>query len=84
MSIEKKSLISNRVASKKAIVTKPEVAKVASARLLGKTKLGGMTRLAGTTKLGGMTRLAGSTRLGGMTRLAGTTRLASATRLKMN
>lgn len=33
MSIEKKSLISNRTASKKAIVTKPEVAKVAPARL---------------------------------------------------
>jgi hypothetical protein len=30
MSIEKKSLISNRIASKKAIVTKPEGSKVAS------------------------------------------------------
>lgn len=30
MSIEKKSLISNRIASKKAIVTKPGVSKVAS------------------------------------------------------
>jgi len=30
MSIEKKSLISNRMASKKAIVTKPEGGKVAS------------------------------------------------------
>lgn len=33
MSIEKKSLISNRNATKKAIVTKPEVSKVASTRL---------------------------------------------------
>ena len=32
MSIEKKSLISNRTASKKAIVTKPEVAKLDSTR----------------------------------------------------
>jgi len=32
MSIEKKSLISNRIASKKAIVTKPEGSKVASTK----------------------------------------------------
>jgi hypothetical protein len=32
MSIEKKSLISNRTATKKAIVTKPEVTKVSSPR----------------------------------------------------
>jgi hypothetical protein len=34
MSIEKKSLISNRSASKKAIVTKPGVTKVSSVRLI--------------------------------------------------
>jgi hypothetical protein len=33
MSIEKKSLISNRSAGKKAIVTKPDVSKVSSTRL---------------------------------------------------
>ena len=33
MSIEKKSLISNRTASKKAIVTKPEVSKVAPTKV---------------------------------------------------
>jgi hypothetical protein len=33
MSIEKKSLISNRSAAKKALVTKPEVNKVASTKL---------------------------------------------------
>ena len=33
MSIEKKSLISNRTATKKALVTKPEVTKVASTRM---------------------------------------------------
>jgi len=32
MSIERKSLISNRIASKKAIVTKPEGSKVASTK----------------------------------------------------
>jgi predicted XRE-type DNA-binding protein len=43
MSIEKKSLISNRSAAKKALVTKPEVNKVASTKLspakLGKVRL---------------------------------------------
>lgn len=34
MSIEKKSLISNRIAAKKAIVTKPEGSKVASTKLI--------------------------------------------------
>ena len=33
MSIEKKSLISNRSAAKKALVTKPEVSKVASTKM---------------------------------------------------
>lgn len=33
MAIEKKSLISNRTASKKAIVTKPEVSKVAPTKV---------------------------------------------------
>ena len=33
MSIDKKSLISNRVAAKKAIATKPNVSKVASTKL---------------------------------------------------
>ena len=33
MSIEKKSLISNRSAAKKALVTKPEVNKVASTKM---------------------------------------------------
>lgn len=33
MSIEKKSLISNRMATKKAIVTKPEVSKVNSTKI---------------------------------------------------
>ena len=39
MSIEKKSLISNRMASKKAIVTKPEVSKVSSPRATVKSHL---------------------------------------------
>jgi hypothetical protein len=34
MSIEKKSLISNRTATKKALVAKPEVSKVASTRVI--------------------------------------------------
>src|ERR1043166_2022314 len=34
MSIEKKSLISNRIAAKKAIVTKPEGSKVASTKMV--------------------------------------------------
>jgi hypothetical protein len=39
MSIEKKSLISNRTATKKAIVTKPEVTNVAPARLARPSKV---------------------------------------------
>jgi hypothetical protein len=38
MSIEKKSLISNRIASKKAIVTKPEATKTVSSRVASHTK----------------------------------------------
>ncbi|PYV84342.1 MAG: hypothetical protein DMG93_05090 [Acidobacteria bacterium] len=40
MSIEKKSLISNRIASKKAIVTKPEGSKVASTKMMSSRVLG--------------------------------------------
>jgi hypothetical protein len=54
MSIEKKSLISNRIASKKAIVTKPEGSKVASnktivARLSVRPRIAGLNtaRVAG-------------------------------------
>jgi hypothetical protein len=43
MAIEKKSLISNRTATKKAIVTKPEVSKVAPTRL-NSFKVGGAAR----------------------------------------
>lgn len=39
MSIEKKSLISNRLASKKAIVTKPGVTKVANAAVTHRTNV---------------------------------------------
>ena len=51
MALEKKSLISNRSASKKAIVTKPDVSKVAAS----KVRLGGTpVKLGGTpVKLGG-------------------------------
>lgn len=56
MSIEKKSLISNRIASKKAIVTKPEGSKVASnktvaSRIIGAPKV--MTRNAAMPRLAG-------------------------------
>jgi hypothetical protein len=58
MSINKKSLISNRIASKKAIVTKPEGSKIGStntivSRLSVKPKIAGLntTRVAGA-KLG--------------------------------
>jgi hypothetical protein len=54
MSIEKKSLISNRIASKKAIVTKPEGSKIAStktimARVAAKPRVAGLShsRVAG-------------------------------------
>lgn len=40
MAIEKKSLISNRTATKKAIVTKPGVSKVAPTRLKSDFKVG--------------------------------------------
>jgi len=39
MSIEKKSLISNRMASKKAIVTKPEVNNVAASKLIAHSRV---------------------------------------------
>ena len=39
MSIEKKSLISNRIASKKAIVTKPEATKTVSSRVASHAKV---------------------------------------------
>ena len=52
MSIEKKSLISNRSASKKAIATKPGVSAVAPTRMKGNpTRLGGVT----PARLGGVT-----------------------------
>ena len=56
MSIEKKSLISNRMATKKAIAAKPEVTTVASTRVAG-TRVAG-TRVAGTRVAG--TRVAGT------------------------
>jgi hypothetical protein len=69
MSIEKKSLISNRVAAKKALATKPEVSKVASTRV-GHTKVShtkvaankiGLTKI-GLTKIG-LTKI-GLTKIG--------------------
>lgn len=52
MSIEKKSLISNRSASKKAIVTKPEVTKAVSTRLVPHQKT--VSRLAAPVRLKGV------------------------------
>lgn len=65
MTIEKKSLIANRVASKKAIVTKTAGTRVASTKLVAayvaaKPKLAGIpnTRLTVNTRVAGHTRLA--------------------------
>jgi hypothetical protein len=66
MSIEKKSLISNRIASKKAIVTKPEGSKVASTKTVSSRVAAApkvMARTAAIPKVAvGHTRLA-ATRL---------------------
>ncbi|HEY4053001.1 MAG TPA: hypothetical protein VGL74_04625 [Terriglobales bacterium] len=61
MSIEKKSLISNRIASKKAIVTKPEGSKVASNKTI-------VARMAAAPKViartaAPMSRMASATRI---------------------
>lgn len=48
MAIEKKSLISNRTATKKAIITKPEVSKVAPTRLSTRFKAAGPQARIGT------------------------------------
>ena len=45
MSIEKKSLISNRTATKKAIVTKPEVSTVAATRAVAKLRVARVAHL---------------------------------------
>ena len=65
MSIEKKSLISNRVASKKAIVTKATATEVASTKMIS-------SRVAAKPKLAGLphNRLTVHTRVAGATRLA--------------
>lgn len=64
MSIEKKSLISNRMASQKAIVAKSKGTKVASTKTISshvaaKPKLAGLTRthVAVKTRLAGLTRV---------------------------
>jgi hypothetical protein len=56
MSIEKKSLISNRKATKKALVTKPEITKVATTRLAPRqhlaTRVVARQRIVARLKLG--------------------------------
>jgi hypothetical protein len=57
MSIEKKSLISNRSASKKAIVTKPEVSKVENTKVGSlHNKVGSLHNRVGSahSKIGGL------------------------------
>jgi hypothetical protein len=71
MAIQKKSLISNRTATKKALVAKPEAATVAPTRFKAqgltrvKTPAGGLTRV--KTPAGGLTRI--KTPAGGLTRI---------------
>ena len=57
MSIEKKSLISNRAATKKALVSKPAASKVASTRLTPKTAVAGAMRTAGFSRIVAGTRV---------------------------
>lgn len=58
MSIEKKSLISNRVATKKAIVAKPGATKVQAPKTAAHTRTASHTRLGMGTRLTAHTRLA--------------------------
>jgi hypothetical protein len=84
MSIEKKSLISNRIASKKAIVTKPEGSKVTSTKAVA-------SRVAGYTKAMSRVTVKATAVRSAPSKIAlkpnpitiGQTRLA-ATRLRMN